>query len=112
MFQGALLGIESIRIQQLPQSKRLQWDYTAQNLVSGMKELSLWAHTSSPPWGYFERHKIILFPLHLHSLVLFIIYLMHTFLLSIAVCAKLKDFTGSQSSVFNYHHQSYIWLRP
>lgn len=29
---------------------------------------------------------------------------MHTFFLSIAVCAKLKDFTGSQSSVFNYHH--------
>ena len=43
----------------------------------------------------------------------FIYYiLMHTFLLNTAVPAKFMDFTGSQPSVFNYHHLSYIWLRP
>lgn len=96
----------------LSQSKRLQRDYTAQSLVCDMKGPSLWAKSNFQPWDCSDRRESILFPLHLHSLILFIIYFMHTFLLRTAVPAKFMDFIGSQPSVFNYHHLSYIWLRP
>lgn len=106
-FQGAHSGRGSIRIQQFPKTKDWSgiilhkiwnmWHERTQRLNINQLFLS---------WDSSDRHKISL--LHLHSSILFIIYFMHIFLCRTAVPAKFMDFTGSQSSVFDYHHLNCI----